>query len=54
MLTKEEYKRELVRMWDSSRDECYKGLEFCKGIDDCEVVDKIQINERGTDEQIKD
>lgn len=34
MMTKEEYKKEIVRMWDSLRDE-YKGEYSCYGVD-CE------------------
>lgn len=33
MMTKEEYKRELIRMWDSLRDDKYKGHIECHGVD---------------------
>lgn len=32
MLTKEEYQKTLVRMWDSVRDNNYKGMSDCQGI----------------------
>lgn len=32
MMTKEEYKRELIRMWDSVRDDKYKGKIKCAGV----------------------
>lgn len=32
MLSKEEYKRQLVRMWDSLRESRYKGDEGCIGV----------------------
>ena len=35
MMDKEEYKREIVRMWDSIRDDEYKGTETCTGVNDC-------------------
>ena len=35
MLDKEEYKREIVRMWDTLRDDKYKGIESCSGVKDC-------------------
>ena len=35
MLSKEEFQKELVRMWDSIRDDnsLYKGYDNCKGVD---------------------
>lgn len=49
MLTKEEYKRELVRMWDSVRDDKHKGKAMCEGVicKDCRLYDtdcEKQIN----------
>lgn len=35
MLDKETYKRELVRMWDSLRDDKHKGYDDCNGVE-CE------------------
>ena len=35
MMDKEEYKREIVRMWDTLRDDKYKGIESCSGVNDC-------------------
>ena len=35
MIDKDTYKRELVRMWDSLRDDEYKGIESCSGVNDC-------------------
>ena len=35
MIDKEKYKRELVRMWDTLRDDKYKGIESCSGVNDC-------------------
>lgn len=32
MLSKEEYKRQLVRMWDSLREDRHKGSEDCDGV----------------------
>lgn len=32
MLTKEEYKRELIRMWDSVRGDEYKGKDNCNNV----------------------
>lgn len=32
MMTKEEYKKEIVRMWDSLRDDKYKGRIKCVGV----------------------
>jgi hypothetical protein len=36
MLNKEEYKKTLVRMWDSVRDNNYKGKNDCSGVE-CNV-----------------
>lgn len=36
MMTKEEYKKEIVRMWDSLRDDKYKGSCDCDGVPCCE------------------
>ena len=35
-MDKEEYKREIVRMWDSLRDDKYKGSCDCDGVPCCE------------------
>ena len=35
MIDKERYKKGLVRMWDSIRDDEYKGIESCSGVNDC-------------------
>ena len=32
MMDKETYKRELVRMWDSLRDDRFKGCDDCVGV----------------------
>ena len=32
MMTKEEYKRELIRMWDTHRDEGRRGRDKCHGV----------------------
>lgn len=32
MMTKEEYKKTLIRMWDSIRDDGFKGESCCNGI----------------------
>ena len=36
MMTKEEYKREIARMFDSIRDDKYKGHSECSGVQCCE------------------
>lgn len=36
MMTKEEYKREIARMFDSIRDDKYKGYYECSGVQCCE------------------
>lgn len=36
MMTKEEYKREIARMFDSIRDDKYKGCYECSGVQCCE------------------
>lgn len=36
MMNKEEYKKEIVRMWDSLRDDKYKGSCDCDGVPCCE------------------
>lgn len=36
MINKEKYKRELVRIWDTLRDDKYKGIESCSGVNDCD------------------
>ena len=36
MMDKEEYKKEIVRMWDSIRDDEYKGTERCSGVTYCD------------------
>lgn len=33
MIDKQTFKKELVRMWDSSRNEGFKGSKFCEGAD---------------------
>jgi len=32
MMTKEEYKKTLIRIWDSVRDKDFKGTDFCYGV----------------------
>lgn len=41
MMTKEEYKKELVRMWDSVRDDKSKGRNNCEGVicSECQFCD---------------
>lgn len=48
MMTKEEYKKELVRMWDSMRDDKYKGRNNCEGVicSECQFCD---INDNDND-----
>ena len=36
MIDKDTYKRELIRMWDSVRDDEYKGSYDCDGVPCCE------------------
>ena len=36
MIDKEKYKRELVRAWDTLRDDKYKGTETCAGVTYCD------------------
>lgn len=38
MMNKEEYKKEIVRMWDSLRDDKYKGSCDCDGVPCCDGV----------------
>lgn len=42
MMTKEEYKENVIRMWDSLREDEYKGNEYCEGVvcDDCPLYKK--------------
>lgn len=42
MLSKKEYKENLIRMWDSLRDEAYKGATMCEGVTcrDCPLYNK--------------
>lgn len=42
-MTKEEYKKEIVRMWDSIRDDEYKGTETCAGVTYCDVCPLYDI-----------
>lgn len=48
MMTKEEYKKELVRMWDSVRDDKSKGRNNCEGVicSECQFCD---INDNDND-----
>lgn len=41
-MTKEEYKENVIRMWDSLREDEYKGKEYCEGVvcDDCPLYKK--------------
>lgn len=41
MMNKEEYKKELVRMWDSVRDDKFKGRNNCEGVicSECQFCD---------------
>ena len=43
MMTKEEYKRELIRMWDTHRDEGRRGYERCHGVK-CEECPLYPLN----------
>lgn len=36
MMDERTYKKEIVRMWDSIRDDGYKGIESCSGVNDCD------------------
>ena len=36
MIDKETYRKEIVRMWDSIRDDEYKGTETCAGVNSCD------------------
>lgn len=42
MLSKEEYQKNLIRMWNSLRDEAYKGATMCEGVicEDCPLHNK--------------
>lgn len=46
-MTKEEYKRELIRMWDMQRGYDYKGKDICDGVfcEDC-PLSEINNDER--------
>ena len=46
MMDKEEYEKELVRMWDSLRSDEYKGKNICDGIF-CEDCPLSEINNGG-------
>ena len=35
MMDEKTYKKEIVRMWDTLRDDEYKGTETCTGVNDC-------------------
>lgn len=48
MMTKEEYKKELVRMWDMQRGNDYKGKDICDGVF-CEDCPLSEINNDGRD-----
>lgn len=48
MMTKEEYKRELIRMWDMQRGNDYKGKDTCDGVF-CEDCPLSEINNDGRD-----
>lgn len=43
MIDKETYKREIVRMWDSIRDDGYKGIESCSGVTYCDACPLYDI-----------
>lgn len=36
MMDERTYKKEIVRMWDGIRDDEYKGIESCSGVNDCD------------------
>lgn len=48
MMTKEEYKKEIIRMWDSVRDDKFKGRNNCEGVicSECQFCD---INDNDND-----
>lgn len=48
MMTKEEYEKELVRMWDMKRGNDYKGKNICDGVF-CEDCPLSEINNDGRD-----
>ena len=48
MIDKEEYKRELIRMWDMQRGDEYKGKNICDGVF-CEDCPLSEINNDGRD-----
>ena len=48
MMNKEEYKRELIRMWDMQRGDEYKGKNICDGVF-CEDCPLSEINNDGRD-----
>ncbi len=43
MLDEETYKKELVRMWDGIRDDGYKGIESCSGVNSCDECPLLEI-----------
>ena len=47
-MDKEEYKRELIRMWDMQRGDEYKGKNICDGVF-CEDCPLSEINNDGRD-----
>ena len=47
MMDEKTYKKEIVRMWDSIRDDEYKGIESCSGVNSC---DECQLNNIGCGE----
>lgn len=48
MMNKEEYKKEIVRMWDMQRGDEYKGKNICDGVF-CEDCPLSEINNDGKD-----
>lgn len=43
MMDEKTYKKEIVRMWDSIRDDEYKGTETCAGVTYCDVCPLYDI-----------
>ena len=43
MMDEKTYKKEIVRMWDSIRDDEYKGIESCSGVTYCDVCPLYNI-----------
>lgn len=49
MIDKETFGKEIVRMWDSIRDDEYKGIESCSGVNSC---DECPLNNIGCGESL--